>query len=144
MISSSVKRVVKIKKEEETVSDDLVSRCLVLSDPEMFIHSGDMVYHGGESYQWPLFADSIAAIYSWDPDMKFNKFRAEIEHVEITHIPEKMDVSHKEIVWRQRMNSEDIIRHEWQSWILKIDKELPALVRDKFIVSGLKTEGDYW
>ncbi len=53
-----------------SIHDDLVSRFLQ-HDPEMIIHTGDMVNHGGEEYQWPLFSDSISAIYDWDPNMKF-------------------------------------------------------------------------
>jgi predicted phosphodiesterase len=53
------------------IHDDLVSRYLQLSDPEMIIHTGDMVYHGGEVEQFPLFNDSISAIWEWDPNMKF-------------------------------------------------------------------------
>jgi LPXTG-motif cell wall-anchored protein len=37
----------------------------------MIIHTGDMVNHGGESYQWPLFNDSISEIWDWDEDIKF-------------------------------------------------------------------------
>ncbi len=50
------------------IHDDLVSKYLQY-DPEFVIHSGDMVYHGGEAYQWPLFNDSISALYDWDPSM---------------------------------------------------------------------------
>ncbi|UCE10893.1 MAG: metallophosphoesterase [Candidatus Thorarchaeota archaeon] len=32
-------------------------------DPDLIIHSGDMVNHGGESYQWPLFNDSMTAVW---------------------------------------------------------------------------------
>ena len=53
-----------------SIHDDLVSHYLQ-HDPEMIIHSGDMVNQGGEAYQWPLFGTSIAAIYDWDPAMKF-------------------------------------------------------------------------
>ncbi|MFW9796322.1 MAG: kelch repeat-containing protein [Candidatus Thorarchaeota archaeon] len=50
--------------------DDLVSKYLQY-DPEMVVHSGDMLYHGGESYQWPLFNDSLAAIWEWDSDIEY-------------------------------------------------------------------------
>ena len=53
------------------IHDDLVSIFLQRSDPELIIHTGDMVNHGGETYQWPLFDDSISAIYEWDANMKF-------------------------------------------------------------------------
>ncbi|MFW9793857.1 MAG: kelch repeat-containing protein [Candidatus Thorarchaeota archaeon] len=40
-------------------------------DPEMILHTGDLVREGGEPWQWPLFNESISPIYDWDPDMKF-------------------------------------------------------------------------
>ncbi len=53
------------------IHDDLVSRYIQLSDPEMVIHSGDMVLAGGEEYQWTLFDASIQALWDWDPDLEF-------------------------------------------------------------------------
>jgi N-acetylneuraminic acid mutarotase len=53
------------------IHDDLVSKYMQQHDPEMIIHSGDMVYHGGEAYQWPLFNDSISAMWNWHPDIEF-------------------------------------------------------------------------
>ncbi|MHA2064926.1 MAG: metallophosphoesterase [Candidatus Thorarchaeota archaeon] len=38
-------------------------------DPEMIIHTGDLVNHGGEAYQWPLFESSIYAVR--DADIPF-------------------------------------------------------------------------
>jgi N-acetylneuraminic acid mutarotase/predicted phosphodiesterase len=38
-------------------------------DPEMIIHTGDLVNHGGETYQWPLFEASLAAVR--DADIPF-------------------------------------------------------------------------
>ncbi|MHA2303524.1 MAG: Kelch repeat-containing protein, partial [Candidatus Thorarchaeota archaeon] len=38
-------------------------------DPEMIIHTGDLVNHGGETYQWPLFEASFAAVR--DADISF-------------------------------------------------------------------------
>lgn len=38
-------------------------------DPEMIIHSGDLVCRGGEAYQWPLFEESISAVR--DADIPF-------------------------------------------------------------------------
>jgi len=75
--------------------------------------------------------------YLVNTDMKFNDLRVEIEHVEITHLPEKTDVTHSGIVQRESIRNENVIRHEWQTWTLKIDKEFPVLVRNNFIVSGL-------
>ncbi|TFG28688.1 hypothetical protein EU527_16910 [Candidatus Thorarchaeota archaeon] len=52
------------------IHNDLVSHYLQ-HDPEMIIHSGDMVYHGGEAEQWPLFDASISAIADWDSEIEF-------------------------------------------------------------------------
>jgi N-acetylneuraminic acid mutarotase/predicted phosphodiesterase len=35
-------------------------------DPELIIHTGDLVNHGGEAYQWPLFEASISAVRQAD------------------------------------------------------------------------------
>jgi predicted phosphodiesterase len=38
-------------------------------DPELIIHTGDLVNHGGEAYQWPLFESYMSAIR--DEDIPF-------------------------------------------------------------------------
>ena len=124
---------IKIYKPVSEILDDISDEKI----KEVAEHEGENILEIEIDTQRYCIGENIPLRYLVNTDMKFNEFRAEIEHIEITHIPDKMDVSHKEIVWRQRVNSEDIIRNDWQTWILKIDKELPALVRDKFIVSGL-------
>lgn len=52
------------------VHDDLVSK-FVQYDPEMVIHTGDMVLAGGESSQWTTFDNSISAIDDWDSTIPF-------------------------------------------------------------------------
>jgi hypothetical protein len=52
------------------VHDDLVSK-FVQYDPEMVIHTGDMVLAGGESSQWTTFDNSISAIHDWDSTIPF-------------------------------------------------------------------------
>ena len=44
------------------INEDLVE-CFIQHDPELVIHTGDMVNHGGESYQWPFFNESIASLH---------------------------------------------------------------------------------
>ena len=51
-----------------SLHSDIVDAFL-LENPEFVISTGDMVNHGGEAYQWPLFNDSIAAI--WDAEIPF-------------------------------------------------------------------------
>lgn len=92
---------------------------------EVAEHEGENILEIEIDTQRYCIGENIPLRYLVDTDMKFNELRVEIEHREITHIPEKMDVSHKGIVWRQSINHEDIIRHDWQTWILKIDKEFP-------------------
>ena len=50
--------------------DDIVSHYLQ-KDPELIIHTGDLVNHGGEAYQWPLFDASISAIADWNTSIEF-------------------------------------------------------------------------
>jgi len=40
-------------------------------DPELIIHTGDLVLSGGEAYQWPLFEASISAVMDADPEIPF-------------------------------------------------------------------------
>ncbi|MFW9956201.1 MAG: metallophosphoesterase family protein, partial [Candidatus Thorarchaeota archaeon] len=49
--------------------DDIVSKYLQF-DPELILHTGDLVAHGGEPDNWPLFDESISAISDWDADLK--------------------------------------------------------------------------
>lgn len=56
---------------------DIVDAFL-LEDPEFVIHTGDMVNHGGEEYQWPFFNDSISAI--WDAGIPFYGAAGNHEH----------------------------------------------------------------
>ena len=53
-----------------SLHDDIVSHYLQ-HDPELIIHTGDLVNHGGEAYQWPLFDASISKIEEWDADIEF-------------------------------------------------------------------------
>ena len=120
------------KPVSEIVSDISLEKVREVAE-----HEGENILEIELDTQQYCIGENIPLRYLVNTDMKFNDFRVEIEHVEITHLPEKMDVSNKEIVLRRSINNEDIIRHEWQTWELKIDKEFPALVRNKFIVSGL-------
>ncbi len=52
------------------VHEALVSK-FVQYDPEMVIHTGDMVLAGGESYQWTDFDNSISPIDDWDSTIPF-------------------------------------------------------------------------
>ncbi|MHA3964348.1 MAG: Kelch repeat-containing protein, partial [Candidatus Thorarchaeota archaeon SMTZ1-45] len=52
------------------IHDDLVSRYLQLSDPEMIIHTGDLVNQGGDAVNWPLYDDSVSATQTWDSNLE--------------------------------------------------------------------------
>ncbi|MFX1368408.1 MAG: metallophosphoesterase family protein [Promethearchaeota archaeon] len=57
--------------------DDIVN-AFMLKEPEFVLHTGDMVNHGGEAYQWPFFNDSIAAI--WEAGVPFYGVVGNHEH----------------------------------------------------------------
>ncbi|NHI88522.1 MAG: hypothetical protein EAX87_03305, partial [Candidatus Thorarchaeota archaeon] len=50
--------------------DDLVSRYLQLSDPELILHTGDLLTQGGEDANWPGYEQSLSAVGEWDPNLK--------------------------------------------------------------------------
>jgi N-acetylneuraminic acid mutarotase/predicted MPP superfamily phosphohydrolase len=49
--------------------DDLVSKYL-RSDPEMIIHTGDLMTQGGDAANWPGYLQSVSAVGQWDPNLK--------------------------------------------------------------------------
>lgn len=50
------------------IHDDVVEDYLS-HNPEFIIHTGDMVYHGGEAYQWAEFNESMSAV--WEAEVPF-------------------------------------------------------------------------
>jgi hypothetical protein len=48
--------------------DDIVS-LYIQHDPELVIHTGDMVNHGGETYQWLFFNESISSLWLFNIPM---------------------------------------------------------------------------
>jgi predicted phosphodiesterase len=62
------------RSSDETAVSSLHSTIVskfLQGDPEFVIHTGDMVNHGGEAYQWPLFEESISLIRDADPPIPF-------------------------------------------------------------------------
>ena len=51
-----------------SLHDDIVS-LYIQHDPELVIHTGDMVNHGGETYQWPFFNESISSLWHFNIPM---------------------------------------------------------------------------
>jgi N-acetylneuraminic acid mutarotase/predicted phosphodiesterase len=57
------------RASDETAVSELhrtVVNAYIQHDPELIIHTGDLVNHGGEAYQWPLFEASIGAVRQAD------------------------------------------------------------------------------
>jgi hypothetical protein len=78
--------------------------------------------------------NKISFRYQINTDMKFNRLRARIEHVEHSIFKGK----HTEVLWEESIPSETLIRHKWQSWTFNINKLFPPWIKSKHLESSLR------
>ncbi|MHA2349215.1 MAG: hypothetical protein ACXADL_06235, partial [Candidatus Thorarchaeota archaeon] len=75
--------------------------------------------------------------YRVNTDMKFNRLRARIEHIEASMPKGKITIVYTEVLWDEQILSEDVIHNEWNEWTFNINKTCPPWLLYENLQSAL-------
>jgi 3',5'-cyclic AMP phosphodiesterase CpdA len=129
------------------------------NDPELILHTGDLVYHGGEWYQYAEFNDSIQLVWDykvpfftavgnhemytddWVNDPTFTNYTAYVDHSDVaaacggTELYYSFDANEIHFIFLNTehdwINDEYICSAEQYAWL---ESDLEAAEEDAFIV----------
>ena len=105
---------------------------------EVAEHEGEEILEVEIDSQKYCIGNKISFRYRVNTDMKFNQLKAQIEHTENTTLKGKTPMSHTKVLWEKQIVSDDIVRHEWNKWILNINKNFPPWFKYENIQSGIR------
>ena len=99
--------------------EDVVDEMIEVTNPD-FTEKPIRVRMDSQRY---CVGDDIAFSYCIATDMRFELIRAQIEHIEHFKTPKRQNTR---ILCSKEIPSKDIVRHKWNTWILRISEKYPV------------------